>query len=47
MKQIRLEEAAMKASDPEQTRSKTRAYRPGRLVQIVLLTIKWLVSFSR
>jgi hypothetical protein len=47
MKQIRLEEAARKTSDLEQTKSKTRASRPGRLMQIVLITIKWLVSVGR
>ena len=47
MKQIRLEEAAMKTSDLEQTKGKTRAPRPGLLMQIVLLTMKWLVSVGR
>ena len=47
MKQIRLEEAAMKAGDLEQAKGKSRASRPGLLVQIVLLTMKWLVSVGR
>ena len=45
LKQIRLEEKAMKASQKASQRedNSSRAYRPNLLMRIVLTTIKWLI----
>jgi hypothetical protein len=43
LKQIRLEEKALKASQIEAKTSKARGYRPGVLMRIVIATIKSLI----
>jgi hypothetical protein len=43
LKQIRLEEKAMKVHQIEEKTDKARVYRPGMFMRIVLTTLKWLI----
>ena len=44
IKQIRLEQKAMKANSREAKTGKARVYRHYRLMRVMLTTIKWLIS---
>ena len=47
MKQIRLEEEAMRAGRTEEKTTKARLYRPRLLMQIVPIFVKWIFSVGR
>jgi hypothetical protein len=47
MKQIRLEEEAMRARRPEEKTTKARLYRPRLLMQSIPIFVKWMFSVGR
>jgi hypothetical protein len=47
MKQIRLEEEAMKAGHIEENKTTAHVYHPRLLTRIVPIFVKWMVSIGR